>query len=108
VPQCAATNACGPDGCGGTCGSCAEGTFCQGATVASFACAEGVCTTVTETCGGDDVCFEGACCERQPAVGCREFDEDDGCGGVYRANCSKMCCHVGNGQFACRTSCDEL
>jgi hypothetical protein len=94
VPQCAANDACGPDGCGGSCGNCAEGTFCQGTSVASFECVQGVCTRVTESCGGGDVCFEGTCCERQPASSCREFPEEDGCGGAYPANCPKMCCDL--------------
>jgi hypothetical protein len=47
VPQCAATNPCGPDGCGGDCGPCDPG--------GGGICQEGVCTCTQDVCNGQCV-----------------------------------------------------
>jgi hypothetical protein len=55
TPECG-NNACGPDGCGGSCGACGDGEICQGSsceplsscdTTSSCACALTACTDVS-------------------------------------------------------------
>ena len=76
VPQCAG-KACGPDGCGGICGTCEAGTTCQ-----SGACVSTVCTPFCQpgwecgpdgcdgscgTCGAGEVCKNAKhVCEAAP------------------------------------------
>ena len=75
--------ACGPDGCGGSCGACGEGEGCVGGSCCSPDCAERSCGG--DGCGGrcgacgcGEACLEGACvfsaCD---GITCG----DDGCGG---------------------------
>ncbi|MEC8023759.1 MAG: agmatine deiminase family protein [Myxococcota bacterium] len=47
-PSCG-TNVCGPDGCGGVCGTCSSGQICNG----------GQCTDTPDPCDG--ISFEGCC-----------------------------------------------
>lgn len=94
VPQCSG-KACGEDGCGGTCGTCAEGSSCT---------AEGQCVAVCQpncankACGGDGcggscgACAEGMSCNDAgqcvvPPPSCApnctgKACGEDGCGGI--------------------------
>ena len=76
---------CGDDGCGGSCGSCAEVEECDGGQCVCTheTCAAGCCSTPTE------VCHLEACCEPDCVD---KVCGDDGCGGV--------CADCGGG-FSC-------
>gem|GEM_PF-3488975 len=74
VPACTG-KACGDDGCGGTCGTCAPGEtctagLCQGTCVPACtgkACGDDGCGGTCGTCSGDNTCVAGACvapCDR--------------------------------------------
>src|SRR5687768_9112750 len=59
-PHCAAAKPCGPDGCGGTCGTCQDPETCQG----------GTCVCVPDCgggalCGVDDGCGTACECDEQ-------------------------------------------
>ncbi len=71
APRCE-NKECGADGCGGTCGSCAEGELCNylGKCVIPVPC--------PWACADGEVCFAGACC--RPNCANRECGTD-GCGG---------------------------
>lgn len=56
VPTCAASNPCGDDGCGGSCGTCGGGSSCQAGTC--------VCPGEQDLCGGQ--CREA--CQLQNAI----------------------------------------
>jgi hypothetical protein len=104
VPTCASTNPCGPDGCGGTCGACA-GPTCQGATLTTQVCAAGTCQPVVTSCAAGQVCFQNACCTREPEPTCHKQSLSDGCGGAYPPNCGQQqhCCEELDGELICRS-----
>jgi hypothetical protein len=67
-PHCAAAKPCGPDGCGGSCGTCQDPETCQGGTCDCIPdCGGGAlcgvddgCGTACE-CGTQAFCADGAC-----------------------------------------------
>ncbi len=69
---------CGPDGCGGECGTCPIYTTCNPAglcDVAAPACGDGTCVPFVEDClDCPDDCgpCTGACCEAHPGGGCED------------------------------------
>jgi len=90
VPQCEGKE-CGPDGCGGVCGTCEQGKTCNESTGKCEACqpnCEGKecgpdgCGGVCGTCEQGKVCNEttGLCEECQPNCEGKECG-NDGCGG---------------------------
>jgi len=72
VPNCA-TKQCGDDGCGGSCGTCPEGTTCK----------EGVCQGEGTDCGGYS---EDPACQGDTVVWCEE-------GQVFFQDCTTMGIH---------------
>ena len=70
VPNCT-QKTCGDDGCGGSCGTCSAGSYCD---VASFACV--VCSCGTAVCGTDPCgtpcggCQAGFGCDGGACVAC--------------------------------------
>jgi hypothetical protein len=110
-PDCAGRT-CGPNGCGGICGTCAGETTCNGSGVC--ACAggltncSGLCrdiNTDTANCGGcgvtcaaGEVCSAGDC-QCVPACAGRVCG-DDGCGGVCGTCTGGTTCD-GAGQCLC-------
>jgi hypothetical protein len=101
VPQCAATNPCGPDGCGGECGPCnlGGGGICQ----------DGVCTCTQDVCNGQCV---PACepDEVHPAPFC-SCCKPNGAGCTFCSDCCSCfgdgtlnggCISIGGSPFLCR------
>jgi len=81
VPTCAATNACGPDGCGGSCGSCTGGT-CTGGTC--------VCPSGMDFCGGACRSACNSVSVRNPfTCTCCQYRER--CGPTNHTCCSGVC-----------------
>lgn len=107
VPVCAAKNACGPDGCGGSCGKCVDGHDCtHGICVeaaaclphcAGLLCGEDGCGGVCGTCAdpAKPVCTEGKCVAKCIPACVGKACGGDGCGG--------SCGTCGSGD-ACSTS----
>lgn len=91
VPVCSADHVCGDDGCGGSCGDCAQGEACSpdgqcGADCDSSCDELGLscgdhCGTSCGTCEAGEACVEGAC-ECLPACSASTCEEADGCGGT--------------------------
>jgi hypothetical protein len=79
VPACEGAT-CGPDGCGGMCGTCADTEMCIAAACVSCACEPGQCGT--NACGTDcgmcdgamEMCYREAC--RTPSCMDRECGSD--------------------------------
>ena len=83
---------CGPDGCGGTCGTCGPSEACEdGACVptgpcvpacAGRACGEDGCGGSCGACGGGKSCVDGQCVDGPCTPNCADKAcGDDGCGG---------------------------
>lgn len=102
VPQCTGKT-CGPDGCSGSCGTCA-GPVCQGTTLTTQSCDAGVCTSNQTNCGAGQVCFNNACCTKRAEPSCHKTAISDGCGGTYQPNCTHNCCDNGSGKLVCQTN----
>ena len=110
TPACVGLN-CGSDGCGGTCGTCAGTTVCNGGTCCTPSCAGLEC--------GDDGCGGtcGTCpankpqCDATQHCGCTpdctgKVCGSDGCGGTCGAcgagkSCFQGCCTSGCGGLEC-------
>ncbi len=111
VPICEPGWECGPDGCGGVCGTCPDGESCNNAThmcvpsgqleppqdggfgpngeclpqCTGKQCGPDGCGGSCGWCGGDDSCQEGACVTVEgctPDCAGKMIGVDDGCGGV--------------------------
>ncbi len=82
APKCDG-KACGPDGCGGQCGTCTAGKACDGAGQCQDA-STGACGAVTSTglCEGDTLKYCAA--NKLEVVGCGEYGQ--GCGFVPADN----------------------
>lgn len=100
APQCAGRE-CGADGCGGTCGDCAEGVDCDNGLCAACvpqcddrACGDDGCDGVCGDCAGGQICGrDGQCADAPAACGDDTCDAGEDC-----ANCPAdcgLCC--GNG-----------
>lgn len=114
-PDCAGKG-CGADGCGGSCGQCAEGLQCA----ASGACVDASCQSMCEGIAcGDDGCG-GSCGECGPGFACGADGTctcapqctgkscgDDGCGGSC-GNCSGGDVCTADGQCLCIPQCSGL
>lgn len=93
-PQCGG-RICGPDGCGGVCGTCGEGFWCDASTGACVSrcipscvnrnCGDDGCGGTCGTCGNNGVCEEGRCVCAPSCAG-KECG-DDGCGGTCPSTC---------------------
>ncbi|MGB0588255.1 MAG: hypothetical protein ACPGU1_01125 [Myxococcota bacterium] len=102
TPSCAADGACGPDGCGGDCGSCEAGQLCaKNSCVAEADCTmtcedEGavcgtVCGNTCGTCADAEVCSTDLLCVTAPQDnnGCSDTCGSTGavCGDVCGVSC---------------------
>jgi hypothetical protein len=60
---------------------------------------------IATSCGGGQVCFQNACCSKDPRPACHKQAVPDGCGGTYPPNCGQQqhCCDDGNGDLICRS-----
>ena len=108
MPQCEGRT-CGEDGCGGVCGSCAEGLTCQEGRCANAqgcvpqcegrTCGEDGCGGVCGTCAEGLTCQEGRCANAQGCVPQCEGRTcgEDGCGGVC-GTCETGVCRVETGR----------
>jgi hypothetical protein len=92
IPNCAGKN-CGSDGCGGTCGTCAEGMTCS----AAGACqCKSTCATTGYLCGSDGcggICgtaCTGATPTCVPAKGCKPAALTVGCADLTREGFADM------------------
>ena len=92
---------CGDDGCGGSCGSCGEGSICDGGLCASCvaqcankACGDDSCGGSCGSCAPGETCEAGVCkvCEPQCAG---KACGDDGCGGVCGTCGAGLACEGG-------------
>ena len=73
---------CGPDGCGGTCGTCAAGETCSASgqcvlgpcspRCAGKSCGPDGCGGSCATCAGGKTCGADGLCEAPPAAGCAD------------------------------------
>ena len=103
VPDCAGL-ACGDDGCGGSCGSCADGESCQNGVCIpgacepdcfGKACGSDGCSGVCGTCPDGSYCKSGHCAD-ECKPDCAGFEcGSDGCGGS---------CGVCPAGFSCEAS----
>jgi hypothetical protein len=109
VKQCTGKT-CGPDGCGGSCGSCQGDLTCQGGTCACPAgeteCAPGVCAPLIAQCCTDDNCqgvgqrcLHGSCVAWQGTcpVGADTCVSPQGCNG----NPDCLCFQSTEGETRC-------
>lgn len=88
-PQCEADQECGDDGCGGSCGECADGWICEEGfcTPPEAMCGDGTCDPGEDCtrCNDDCACGEGEACEAGECVCVPDCTDrlcgDDGCGG---------------------------
>ena len=79
APKCSPnSNACGADGCGGSCGTCASGSTCVAGTCSSVSCPN-----------SSDVLYNGQCCSPTCAV---NSCGDNGCGGSCGACANGSSC----------------
>jgi hypothetical protein len=95
TPSCTG-KACGSDGCGGSCGTCATGTSCQAfqckacsPSCTGKACGDDGCGGSCGTCASNQDCVSGTCITSQTcAPSCKRADGsqkecgDNGCGGM--------------------------
>lgn len=126
VPECE-WKACGPDGCGGECGTCGEGWSCQQSahfdertyctTTCELACEKlAECGTVVfemhdecfcgECLGSQDACEDGVCV----CVSDCDYADcgDDGCGGTCGECEEGMWCTPGRDCIDCYPSCSSM
>ena len=97
TPSCATGNACGPDGCGGSCGSCALDHACDSGTcVCAPQCA------ATNACGADGC--GGSCGPCVPNTTCHSTTElaTNVCNG---GTCQRMVFGCGFGQVCFENAC---
>jgi hypothetical protein len=106
--------ACGPDGCGGTCGTCAAGQTCD----ANGACTGEVCTPACDgkVCGPDGCegscgsCATGQTCDNGQCVNCTPACDGktcgpDGCGGTCGTCPTGQVCNAGGTCDVCTPAC---
>lgn len=100
IPVCASGgNACGDDGCGGSCGPCGDGDVCNGEEV----CTNGLCVNGTPlTCNDNNACNGVETCN--PSSGCvpgtpLNCSDGDACNGIETCNPSSGC--VGGSPVNC-------
>ncbi len=109
TPSCSG-KACGSDGCGGSCGTCAAGTACDGAgrCVCAPACAGKQCGS--DGCGGScGTCAAGTACDSAGRCVCApdcagKQCGSDGCGGSCGSCAAGTACD-GAGRCACAPDC---
>lgn len=96
VPQCTGRQ-CGPDGCGGSCGTCPMGQTCSASSrcgcvpqCAGKQCGDDGCGGSCGQCAAGRTCSAAGVCQCAPSCTGRTCG-DDGCGG--------SCGTCGNGQF---------
>jgi len=103
-PDCVGKN-CGNDGCGGTCGECAEGTVCDPngykcweCSCEGKQCGEDECGNSCGECEGEASCNNGVCVPK----GCAPL-EGPGCGGC---DCEDCVCAIDS--YCCDTMWDSI
>jgi hypothetical protein len=95
-PSCAEKQ-CGDDGCGGACGSCADGTLCvNGLCECQVQCEGKVCgdNGCGGSCGGCDpglACIDGACIPCTPSCSGKECGPDGCAGSCGECPAGKYC-----------------
>jgi hypothetical protein len=108
APRCA-NRACGPDGCGGSCGACGEVDLCVDGSCTLFClpdcgprlCGDNGCGGLCGLCPGDQQCLEGQCqADCLPQCQGRNCGPD-GCGGV----CGECLDHETCGDGQCSPNC---
>lgn len=106
VPQCDGL-ACGDDGCGGTCGTCGEGTQCAPDGSKCFACdctgqecGDNGCGTSCGECGEGELCTTGQCV---PAGCGAEPNGESGC-----KDCACQACVCAADDYCCNTVWDNI
>ena len=116
-PSCAEKE-CGPDGCGGVCGKCTEGTICKSGMCElppcqpkcdGKACGADGCGSSCGTCEGDLSCKAGVC-EEGPCEGsCDGLTcGDDGCGNDCGACQGGEACEAGQCIAVCTPDCEGM
>lgn len=106
TPDCVGKQ-CGDDGCGGVCGTCADGDECSDGLCscvpdcAGKTCGSDGCDGTCGTCGDNETCDDGACVCVPDCNG--KQCGDDGCGGSCGSCPSGVCSP--SGQCNCVPSC---
>jgi len=106
--------ACGDDGCGGSCGTCAGSTFCvDGACVScqpdclSKQCGDNGCGGTCGTCGATQTCGNDYFCQDACVAACTGKEcGPDNCGGTCGTCESGLSCSAGRCGAACEPACD--
>ncbi len=106
IPNCAGKQ-CGPDGCGGSCGTCGTNEVCQSGqcvcqpNCSGKQCGPDGCGGSCGTCGTNEVCQSGQCvC--QPNCSGKQCGPD-GCGGSCGTCGTNEVCQ--SGQCVCQPNC---
>lgn len=111
---------CGDDGCGNSCGACADGELCVQGTCkedggnppcetkcAGKDCGDDGCDGVCGVCTGETVCQEGQCIKPDSGCSCDGKDcGDDGCGGSCGSCADGEQCEAGKCVDDPACSCD--
>ncbi len=119
---------CGPDGCGGSCGTCPQGYYCDRTGLCAFGCQDR-CNRGDRACAGNAVitcedtdgdgcvewsvpiaCPAGSQCQDGQCVGCQpdctnKECGDDGCGGSCGECGPEMHCQNGRCVPGCQDEC---
>jgi hypothetical protein len=114
APNCTGKG-CGPDGCGGTCGSCAGHQLCQnGQCVASCTrdcngktCGADGCGGTCGSCGGTQICQGGTCLESCTPNCLGKTCDGDGCGGSCGECTGALVCRDGNCALTSAGTCTQ-
>ena len=109
VPQCNGKE-CGDDGCGGTCGTCADGSGCLDTgqcicipTCEDKACGDDGCGNSCGDCGSGEICTNNQC---ECFPNCQGKDcGDNGCGGTC-GSCEPGVACSEDGPCPCIASCE--
>jgi hypothetical protein len=106
VPQCSGKT-CGPDGCGGSCGTCGDTQMCNSAgqcvckpQCTGKTCGPDGCGGTCGTCGAQSTCNASGQCICTPSCSGKTCG-DNGCGGSC-GTCGTGVCHLG---ACCTPSC---
>jgi cysteine-rich repeat protein len=112
-PVCAG-KLCGPDQCGGFCGTCGAGEVCAGGACIvpcvpdcdGKDCGDDGCGDVCGTCTAPAICTADALCEVPCAASCTGKDcGDDGCGGLCGLCVGPAVCQAGLCGVPCVPAC---
>jgi hypothetical protein len=113
APNCTGKQ-CGPDGCGGSCGTCSAPNTCDAAGQCTCVpnctgkqCGPDGCGGSCGTCSAPNACDASGQCACTPRCTGIRCGESDGCGGQCGCADGKVCCATRSGTRTCRIPQDE-